>query len=105
MSVSQHHIPGTANGHRNNINLKTSYRVEFVNYTYILETIQENVLPTTGEKQVPKPFATALLTVVLNTQTWRCRMKPTVKMTYSKCTKPEISKSGNSLHCEKEVVE
>jgi hypothetical protein len=38
ISVSQHHNPGTANGHGNHNNLKTSYRAKLINY--VLGAIQ-----------------------------------------------------------------
>jgi hypothetical protein len=49
ISVSQHRIPGTANGHVNHKNWKALNRVKLVKYTP--ETIQENLLTLSSAVQ------------------------------------------------------
>jgi hypothetical protein len=96
--------------------LKTLYSATLVNY--IVETIQENLLTSSSAakeviartdliqpvhfipdswQRIPRPFRTSLFTVVLNTQTWRCQIRPIVKMSHWKCTTLEITKSLHAL--------
>jgi hypothetical protein len=97
--------------------LKTFYRSKWVNY--ILKATQHNLVtsPSTDEEvstriellqavqfiltvcgKSARSFRTALLTVVVNTQTLRCRMRPIVKMmSYWKSTPSEITKSFQAM--------
>jgi hypothetical protein len=106
ISVSPHHIPGTANGHGYHEKFEDLYRSKLVNF--ILEAIQESPLMSLSAAKEVSISINLLQAFPFYCQqlakSRRCRIRQIVKITsYWKCSMSEIMKSfpclGNSLQC------
>jgi hypothetical protein len=116
ISISQHHIPGTASGNGSHKECEDLCCAELVNY--ILNQLKENVLTaSSAAKEVTarvdllqatqftassrrnvstKTIQNCFALVVLNTHTWRCSVKSIVKMTSCWKCSSEITKIFHS---------